>query len=202
MRIKAFAAGFGAGEIRATGRPVLYARKPYYPLVARSNEAVAVKLWQALFAMIWIAFLEFLLAMSSHVFVGPFAYTVLIGLHVVLGFGIIALALNNFNGVRNTTIAGRVKRTAKSTFQLSILMAVLGVILVFPDYLTWTIPLIGISLFYAILFVHVVNAFAIITQAAAVAIAYDMWEDKEFNQETKVGEVPPMPAPTKPNAKP
>ena len=46
-----------------------------------------------------------------------------------------------------------------------------------------------------ILFLHVVIGFAIITQAAAVAIAYDMWEDKEFVKETAPGEVPEMPAP-------
>ncbi len=161
-----------------------------------------MKLWQALFAMIWIAFIEFLLVMATHVPTFESWSTVLTYLHSALGFGIVALAFNNFAGVRNTTIAGRVKRTAQSTFQLSILMAVLGVVLLFPDYLTWSIPLIGITLFYAILFVHVVNAFAIITQAAAVAIAYDMWEDREFNQETKAGEVPPMPVPAKPESKP
>ena len=160
-----------------------------------------MKLWQALFGMIWITFMEFLLVMATHVPTFAGIATLLTYLHAVLGFGIILLALNNYNGVRNTAIAGRVKRTAQSTFQLSILMAVLGVILLFPDYLTWVIPLLGVSLFYAIVFVHVVNAFAIITQAAAVAIAYDMWEDKEFAQETKPGEVPPMPTPQKPTQK-
>ena len=52
------------------------------------------------------------------------------------------------------------------------------------------IPATSISLFGLILFFHVFNAFAIITQAAAVAIAHDMWEDKEFVQESEVGEVP------------
>ena len=161
-----------------------------------------MKLWQALFAMIWITFVEYLLVMATHVPTFETWSTAMIYLHAALGFGIVALAFNNYAGVRRTTIAGRVKRTAQSTFQLSILMAVLGVILLFPDYLTWEIPLIGISLFYAIVFVHVVNAFAILTQAAAVAIAYDMWEDKEFDQETKPGEVPAMPAPAKPAPKP
>lgn len=161
-----------------------------------------MKLWQSLFAMIWITFVEFLLVMATHVPTFTSWATVLTYLHAALGFGIVLLAFNNFAGVRGTTIAGRVKRTAQSTFQLSILMAVLGVILLFPDYLTWSIPLISVTLFYAIVFVHVVNAFAIITQAAAVAIAYDMWEDKEFAQETQVGEIPPMPTPTKPESKP
>ena len=161
-----------------------------------------MKLWQSLFAMIWITFLEFLLVMATHVPTFAGWSTVLTYLHAALGFGIVLIALNNFQGVRQTTIAGRVKRTAQSTFQLSILMAVLGVILLFPDYLTWEIPLLAISLFYVIVFVHVVNAFAIITQAAAVAIAYDMWEDKEFDQVTAAGEVPVMPTPAKPSPKP
>ncbi len=160
-----------------------------------------MKLWQALFAMIWIAFLEFLIVMSTHVTSFASIADPLIYIHAALGFGMIALAYNNYQGVRNTTIAGRVKRTAQSTFQLSILMAVLGIILLFKGNLTWEIPVINISLFYAIVFVHVVNAFAIITQAAAVAIAYDMWEDKEFDQVTPAGDVPPMPVPAKPNAK-
>ncbi len=162
-----------------------------------------MKLWQALFAMIWIAFLEFLIVMSTHVTSFASITNPLIYIHAALGFAMIALAYNNYKGVRDTTIAGRVKRTAQSTFQLSILMAVLGVILLFKDPLnTWMIPLINISVFYVIAFVHVVNAFAIITQAAAVAIAYDMWEDKEFDQVTKAGEVPAMPAPAKPSPKP
>ncbi len=161
-----------------------------------------MKLWQALFAMIWIAFLEFLIVMSTHVTTFESIANPLIYVHAALGFAMILLAYNNYTGVRNTTIAGRVKRTAQSTYQLSILMAVLGVILLFKGELGWQIPVINLSLFYVLVFVHVVNAFAIITQAAAVAIAYDMWEDKEFNQETKAGEVPPMPAPAKPQAKP
>ncbi len=161
-----------------------------------------MKLWQALFAMIWIAFLEFLIVMSTHVTSFASIADPLIYVHAALGFAMILLAYNNYVGVRNTTIAGRVKRTAQSTFQLSILMAVLGVILLFKGQLGWQIPVINLSLFYVLVFIHVVNAFAIITQAAAVAIAYDMWEDKEFNQETKAGEVPPMPAPVKPQAKP
>ncbi len=161
-----------------------------------------MKLWQALFAMIWITFLEFLIVMSTHVTSFAGVADPLIYVHAALGFAMILLAFNNYTGVRNTTIAGRVKRTAQSTFQLSILMAVLGVILLFKGQLGWQIPVINLSLFYVLVFIHVVNAFAIITQAAAVAIAYDMWEDKEFNQETKAGEVPPMPAPVKPQAKP
>jgi len=148
-----------------------------------------MKLWMALYAMIWIAFIEFLLEMT------PGASNVLQYLHIVLGFVIIGLASYNFNGVRLTAVPGRVKRIAKTTFNLSIVCGILGVLLYFGTGASSAI-LFGVTFGGMILFLHVVIGFAIITQAAAVAIAYDMWEDKEFVKETAPGEVPEMPAPT------
>jgi hypothetical protein len=37
---------------------------------------------------------------------------------------------------------------------------------------------------------------------AAVAIAYDMWAEKEFLEETRPGEIPPNPATTRPREVP
>jgi hypothetical protein len=145
----------------------------------------------ALYGMIWIVFLEFLLAMT------PNAPAGLVYLHVALGLGIIGLAYYNFNGVRETAVPARVKRIAKSTLQLSIVMGVLGLLLFFDVGASLTI-LFGVTLWGLILFLHVVTAFAVITQAAAVAIAYDMWEDKEFVRETTPGEVPAIPTPKPP----
>ena len=148
-----------------------------------------MRLWMALYAMIWITFLEFLLVMT------PGTSDILLYLHVALGFGIIGLAYYDFSGLRSTAVPGRVKRTAKSTLQLSVAIAVLGVLLVLRIGTDWAL-LFGITVWGFFLFVHVVGAFAVITQAAAVAMAYDMWEDKEFAKETAPGEVPRMPAPS------
>ncbi len=150
-----------------------------------------MKLWQALYAMIWIVFLEFLLVMT------PDHADWVTYIHVVAGLLIVALAYYNFDQLRKTAVPARVKRIAKSTLQLSVLMAILGVLLLPKVGETWVIPLINVSIYGLILLIHVVNAFAVITQAAAVAIAYDMWEDKEFVKETAPGEVPaaPMPKP-------
>lgn len=153
------------------------------------------KLWMALYGMIWIVFFEFLLAMT------PDAPTALEYLHVALGFAIVGLAYYDFNGVRQTAVPARVKRIANSTLQLSVAMGVLGLLLFFNVGAGWTI-LFGVTVWGLILFFHVVTAFAIITQAAAVAIAYDMWEDKEFVKETAPGEVPPMAPPKKPSTDP
>jgi hypothetical protein len=148
-----------------------------------------MKLWSTLYLVIWIVFLEFLLG------TWPDPPTVVPYLHLVLGFGIIALCYNSFNQLRRTRVPGRVKRIARASYGLSILMAVLGLLLWFNVGSDWLIPIANVSVYRGILFLHIANALAIITQAAAVAIAYDMWEDREFGKETAPGEVPAAPVP-------
>lgn len=150
-----------------------------------------MKLWMSLYAMVWIALIEFLLAMTPG---GP---TILIYLHVLLGAAIIGITFYNFSALRNTRIAGRVKRVAQASYNISIIVATFGVLVFFDIGRTAIIPLINVSIFGIILFIHVFNSFAIITQAAAIAIAYDMWEEREFMEETEPGIVPPMPVPQK-----
>lgn len=157
------------------------------PYCSVGRNGGSMKLWIALYAMIWIVFLEFLLAMT------PNAPGGLVYLHLALGLGITGIAYYNFNGVRASVVPGRVKRIAKSTLQLSVVMGALGLLLFFDIGANLTIAF-GVTLWGLILFFHVVNAFAVITQAAAVAIAYDMWEEKEFVTETAPGEVPAMPS--------
>jgi hypothetical protein len=146
-----------------------------------------MRLWAALYGAIWIVFLEFLLAMI------PFEQPLLTYLHAALGFIIVAIAYYNYAALRMTTVPGRVKRIASATFSLAILTAILGPLVLLNVGAGWSI-FDGITIWNAILFLHVVNAFAIITQMAAAAIAYDMWEEKEFLEETRPGEIPPNPA--------
>ncbi|MCX9010333.1 MAG: hypothetical protein OIN66_04335 [Candidatus Methanoperedens sp.] len=150
-----------------------------------------MKLWMALYAMIWIVFFEFLLAMT------PGGSLVLIYLHVVIGVAIMGIAFYNFSGIRKTRVACRVKRIVQASFNLSVAVAILGAVLFFDIGKAWFIPLINVSIYGFILFFHVIIAFAIITQSAAVAIAYDMWDDHEFVKETEPGIVPPLPMPQK-----
>ena len=127
-----------------------------------------MNLWMSLYAMIWIVLIEFLLAMT------PGASPVLIYLHVLLGAAIVGLAFYNFSGIRKTRVPGRAKRISQASFNISVLVAIFGALLFFDVGKAWIIPLINVSLYGLILFLHVVNSFAIITQASAVAIAYDM----------------------------
>jgi hypothetical protein len=154
-----------------------------------------MRLWAALYLSIWVVFLEFLLAMI------PFGQPYLIYLHAVLGLLIVAIAYSSFSQLRRTTVPGRLKRIASATFTLTLVMAVLGSLLFFNVGSGWAI-LYGITVWNVLLFFHVVNAFAILTQMAAVAIAYDMWEEKEFLEETRPGEIPPNPAASRSKAAP
>ena len=146
-----------------------------------------MKIWMALYAMVWIALIEFLLVMT------PGASSVLIYLHILIGAAIIGLAFYNFSGIRRTRVMGRVKSIAQTSYNLSVTAGISGVLIFFDIGKTPVIPAINVSIYGLILFFHVIFAFAIITQAAAIAIAHDMWEDKEFEKETEPGIVPPNP---------
>ncbi|MCE8425584.1 MAG: hypothetical protein J5U17_07385 [Candidatus Methanoperedens sp.] len=146
-----------------------------------------MKLWMALYAMVWIALIEFLLVMT------PGGSSVLIYLHSILGIAIIGLAFYNFSGIRRTRVMDRVKRIAQASYNISVTAGISGVLIFFDIGNTSVIPVINVSIYGLILFYHVICAFAIITQAAAIAIAHDMWEEKEFEKETEPGVVPPHP---------
>lgn len=149
-----------------------------------------MKLWAALYAAIWVVLLEILLGLW------PNPPAVVPYLHLILGLIIIWITYSNRAGVVATRVPGRVKRIVGVTFAFSIVMAFLGLLLWFD--VGSSVHLLGISLFQGILVLHVVFAMAIITQMAAAAIAYDMWEDHEFEKETAPGEVPPSAASTAP----
>jgi hypothetical protein len=143
-----------------------------------------MKLWASLYLLVWIALIEFLLVMT------PTFNLYLLYLHIILGAAIVGMAYYNFSRLRATAVPGRVKRIAKATIGMAVLAGILGVLLYYRIGEAWT--LLGFTLGDALLFIHDLAAFAIITQAAAVAIAHDMWEEKEFEHESIPGKVPPM----------
>jgi len=152
-----------------------------------------MKLWSALYGAIWVVFLEFLLSM-----VPQGKPWVLYG-HYLLGFVIVGIVYYNYRALRQTTVPGRIKRIVSATLSMSIMTAVLGVLLLINVGSGWPV-FDDVTVWNLILFVHVVTAFGIITQMAATAIAYDMWEEKEFLQETRPGEMSPVTAVPGPRA--
>lgn len=152
-----------------------------------------MKLWASLYLLVWVAVLAFPLGTI------PDAGPVIPYLHALVGVAIIALAYSNSTRLRASTVPGRLKRISAATLRLSVAMAVLGILL-WLDVGSTVSLLAGRSVWDLLVFLHLLLALAVVTQAAAVAIAYDMWEDREFLNDTRPGEVPPAPVPGAPRA--
>jgi hypothetical protein len=99
-----------------------------------------MKLWIALYAMIWVAFIEFLLVMK------PGSSSVLIYMYVILGVAIIGFAFYNFSAIRKTRVMGRVKRIAQASFNLSVTAGIFGAVLFFDIGRVPVIPVINTSI--------------------------------------------------------
>jgi heme A synthase len=109
------------------------------------------------------------------VFFPVLGYDANLDLHMLGGVVVVVLALIVYRQVRKTSCPDRIKRIARSTAQLAVLDAVIGV----PLYLT-DMSILGVPFKEVILFLHFVLAITIIAQASSSATAYDMWEEREF----------------------
>ena len=128
-----------------------------------------MNLWQQLYLLIWLAFLQIII-----IVVLPTVVYIL-AIHILLGLAILGLAHYDNARIRKTQAPDRLKRIVKSTSILATVQPVLGVLLYLEiTYLSSSI------LDLIIRFLHVTVALAIITQASSVATAYDMWEEHEY----------------------
>jgi heme A synthase len=128
-----------------------------------------MKIWKQLYLIVWLAFLQIIIILI------PTLGSSLVDLHALLGFIILGLAHFDYASLKRTEAPNRLKRIAKSTAALATFQVILGIILYANIRLNVNIPLVEV-----ITFIHLVIALAIITQAASVATAYDMWEDHEY----------------------
>lgn len=130
--------------------------------------------WKQLYGMVWLAFLQIVLITIPR-------FTIyLVDAHVALGLVILALAHFNNARIKKTDAPERLKRICKSTAILATFQIILGIVLYANLRLDFSIPLVSV-----ISFIHLVTALAIITQAASVATAYDMWEEREYSPSPK-----------------
>lgn len=130
--------------------------------------------WKQLYGMVWLAFLQIVLITIPR-------FTIyLVDAHVALGLVILALAHFNNARIKKTYAPGRLKRICKSTAILATFQIILGIVLYANLRLGFSIPLVSV-----ISFIHLVTSLAIITQAASVATAYDMWEEREYSPSPK-----------------
>jgi hypothetical protein len=140
-----------------------------------------MKTWASMYLVIWVSFLQvlFILFTPFGTHVGTVGYDASIGIHAVLGLAVLALAFQVYRGVMKTGCPDRIKRITKTTRNLAVFQAVLGIALALGYQFS-----LGLIFTTVISFLHVANALAIITQASSSATGYDMWEEKEFQVPT------------------
>ena len=142
--------------------------------VERGRVEWKMSVWKQLYAMVWLAFLQIIIITLPR-------FTIyLVDAHVALGLAILALAHYDNALIKKTAAPNRLKRIVKSTAILATFQIILGVILYANLRLGVSIPLVSLISFF-----HIVIALAIITQAASVATAYDMWEEHEYTSSQK-----------------
>ena len=127
-------------------------------------------MWHQLYLMVWLVFLQIIIILL------PGLGRYLVDLHATLGLIILAIAHYNNAKLKRTAAPNRLKRITKSTAVLATVQIILGLILYANVRVSMNVPLAEV-----VVFLHLVVALAIITQAASVATAYDMWEEHEFN---------------------
>jgi len=128
-----------------------------------------MKIWKQLYVIVWLAFFQIIIILL------PVFGDKLVDLHALLGFIILGLAHYDYAMLKRTEAPNRLKRIAKSTAVLATFQVIMGLILYANVRLNANIPMIEV-----VIFIHLVIALAIITQAASVATAYDMWEEHEY----------------------
>ena len=129
-----------------------------------------MKMWKQLYLIVWLSFLQIIIILV------PRLGGSLVDLHAALGFVILGLAHYDYAMLKRTEAPNRLKRITKSTAILATFQVILGIVLYANLRLNVSIPLAQV-----VIFIHLMTALAIITQAASVATAYDMWEEHEYS---------------------
>ena len=135
-----------------------------------------MKTWAMMYGIIWAAFFQILVVLFP-----ALGASVALGIHLVLGVIVLALAYLIYVRVRATSCPDRIKRITKATFGFAVFETFLGVALYEAQKGNSGLLTDSIS------FLHVAVALAIITQASSSATAFDMWEEKEFMEAPKTG---------------
>jgi len=131
-----------------------------------------MQLWKGLYGAVWLAFFSIvLLPRWMGAYIG-------FPVHILLGVVLLFVAFANARRLEPMAVPARLKRISKvivgfAAFQF-VFGAVMGVVMhFFPN-----IPYMA-SILHG---VHIVCALAILPQTSSLATAYDMWEEKEFEE--------------------
>ncbi|MBP1625135.1 MAG: hypothetical protein H6Q07_3157 [Acidobacteria bacterium] len=128
-----------------------------------------MQLWKRLYGTVWLAFFScVIIPQWTDSKIGLWA-------HVVLGLVLLVITQINARSLQALPVPNRLKRISRVTAGFAIFQIVCG--LAFGK---------GMSLMPAAMPVlrmaHVVCALAILAQSSSLATAFDMWEEKEFQE--------------------
>jgi len=131
-----------------------------------------MKLWKKLYSTLWLAFFSCVLIprwMNANI-----GYLV----HIILGLLLLYMTVANVGKLKKLKAPQRLKRISKVTMGFAIFQLLSGLALGGIHQLAPEIPFI-LSILHGL---HIVSALAILAQTSSVATAYDMWEEKEFQE--------------------
>ena len=131
-----------------------------------------MQLWKYLYNTIWLTFFACVLVPR---WMGQY-----IGLpvHAFLGLFLLVMTAANSRKLAERPVPDRLKRISKVTMGFAVFQLVTGLALGGLRHLAPDVPFV-IPIIHGI---HVVIALAILAQTSSVATAYDMWEEKEFQE--------------------
>ncbi len=129
-----------------------------------------MQLWKCLYNTIWLAFFACVLVPR---WMGAYAG---FPVHGLLGLFLVVMTVINARKLAALPVPDRLKRISKVTMGFAVFQLVTGLVLggllhLVPD-LPYAAPILHGG--------HIVIALAILAQTSSVATAYDMWEEKEF----------------------
>ncbi len=131
-----------------------------------------MKLWKRLYNTIWLAFFACVLIPR---WMGE---TIGLPIHGLLGLILLVMTVGNARKLARMPVPARLKRISKVTTGFAVFQLASGLALGALRHLALDLPLVA-SITHG---VHIVIALAILAQASSVATVYDMWEEKEFQE--------------------
>lgn len=137
-----------------------------------------MKLWALLFGMIWLVVAQFLLALLP---LSNLASNGLLYAHAALGALLVVLAYVAYRQLSTSGAPARIQRVGRASLPVMGLMIITGPVL-FASAVSGVALPGGSTTFAVLLVVHVVGALAILAHTTAAAVAYDMWEEREFER--------------------
>ena len=131
-----------------------------------------MQLWKRLYGTVWLAFFScVIIPRWTGARVG-------MSVHISFGLALLALTLSNSRSLSSLPVPARLKRISKATVGFAVFQIVCGLAFGAVMHFFPNLPAAAPSLRIA----HVVSALAILAQASSLATAYDMWEEKEFQE--------------------